>query len=197
MLNEHIASSAVDSLRDSKLIADELAKEWIMNSLSDRKNIIRFGFILQDLFSYEPVLSPTRWLVNWTIARKSTENLALFQLKWHLKDFTVGNNSSISKHVLVSSTSDLLQSKIFCSSQVAPLLTWALDDHDITVANLIDLTAWSIPFAKENAVQGIKSIVNESLKSPETKKFVKDTLIQYIHKIHGKETEVNKGNDVS
>jgi len=148
MLNERIASSAVDSLRDSKLIADELVKEWIMKSSSDRKNIIRFGFILQDLFLYEPVLSPTRWLVNWTIARNSTERLALFQLKWHLKAFTIGNHSIISKNTLVSSASSLLQSKNFCSTTVAPSLIRTLAEHDSTVVNSIDLTVWSIPFAK-------------------------------------------------
>eukprot|EP01035_Chromulina_nebulosa_P066063 gene66063-90407_t len=82
LINSTIASTAVDSLRDSQDIANQLAKDWLIQFLDDKSNQKKFGYFLQDLFSYEPVLSPTRWLVHWSVNSTATRVLSLQQLQW-------------------------------------------------------------------------------------------------------------------
>ena len=167
-MNQTLTSTAIDSLRDSKEVANQLAKSWLIGFLGDKNNATKFGYVLQDLFAYEPVLSPTRWLVYWTIAHEPTKALAVSQLKWNLHNNIVGDTSPAAKE-LVLATKHLLQNKSFIDHQTIPLLKWTLQENKAVISNTIDLVASSIPFAKDSTAEGLKYLVTESLKSSEAK----------------------------
>jgi hypothetical protein len=57
ILNEQIASTAIETIRDSKALANTMAKAWISEALADKTTPKKFGDILNRIFSYESVRS--------------------------------------------------------------------------------------------------------------------------------------------
>jgi len=67
LVKESIKFSAVESLRDSHLIANQLAKNLVIDVFKHPDSINKLGQILQYMFNYDGVLQPTRNLVYWSL----------------------------------------------------------------------------------------------------------------------------------
>lgn len=131
LLNEQISSSAVETLRDSKLVAQQLAKTIVMDALADAHNQGKFGEFLQYAFAYESILYPTRWLVHWSIhTDNSVANSRVFlkeQLLHWLQDTdrTYGPQKQ-----LVDLCDWWLREERSRVEAVDPLLVWTLRQKD-------------------------------------------------------------------
>jgi hypothetical protein len=72
LINESLATSAVDQIRDSHHIANELSKELVMDMLTDKKSPEKLGTLLKHVFKYESLLQPTRELIYWSLKLPTT-----------------------------------------------------------------------------------------------------------------------------
>lgn len=91
LINDSLATTAVDQLRDSQVAAHELSKSLIVDVLTDKHTPPKLGIILQSIFSYESLLQPTRDLIYWSIQIPSTFNPIYQQTKQTLNYVDVSN----------------------------------------------------------------------------------------------------------
>lgn len=157
-----------------------------MQILNDKASQISFGYVLQNLFAYEPVLAPTRWLVNYSISLPITTTLAINQAKWHVHYNSVGERQSTNSALIASSLSHVLRSQSFVDLQVAPLCAWSIRQNFTTDA-LSETIIWCLPAAKvlfnwtflpssfktaiaqDQVIKSAASMIEESLRSDQTK----------------------------
>lgn len=94
LLHEQLTSSAIDSLRDSHAIANDLAKKLSLDILKEPETLGKFGQLLGYIFAYESVLYPTRLLIYWSIGTDVAFKNAIIQTKWQIGRWqrTVGPN---------------------------------------------------------------------------------------------------------
>jgi hypothetical protein len=89
-VNTQLSSAAVDSMKDSQEIANDLARSLVMEVLHGKNNTRKLGELLQYTFAYETVLAPTRDLIYWSLATPEVVNntlwLCKYQRDYWLKD---------------------------------------------------------------------------------------------------------------
>ena len=144
LLNETLASQAVDSIKDSKAVVNEVAKSVITDILNHKSTPKRFGLILKDVFSNESVLSPTRWLVYWSLDLESTFKSLMGQSNWQIEHFSKNYGFTL----LQTQAILLLSSPEFRKVQVNPLLQWTMKQQDIAIDPLAEVVKWILPFNK-------------------------------------------------
>ena len=79
-LKSSAKSSAVDSLRDSKKVANEMARDIVYTFLKEKSSQGKFGDLLQSIFAYESTLYPTRWLIYWSLGLDYTKKNIEYQV---------------------------------------------------------------------------------------------------------------------
>ncbi len=98
LINQQIATTTADSLRNSSVIAHNLAKSMILDVLT-QQNIKSFGKMSQRMLGLDYTLQSTRGILFWSLRFPAVENVSMILIK-----------SSV--HIAVSSTYDHLQSVI-------------------------------------------------------------------------------------
>ncbi len=99
LINEQIASTTADSLRNSSVIAHNLAKSMILDVLTPQ-NIKSFGKMSQRMLGLDYTLQSTRSILFWSLRFPVVENVSKILIK-----------SSV--HIAISSSYENLQSAIF------------------------------------------------------------------------------------
>lgn len=182
ILNEQISSTAVDSLRDSQLVANEMAKTIIYDVLREKETKGKFGELLQFLFAYESVLHPTRWLVYWSLNLDTTLDSVVYQTKWQINYWAKQDPTAFLSSSLLDSSIYWLKSIEARKHHIDPLLLWTLKQKEIAdpVAGIV---VDALPYVKETTVDALKWAVSESLKSECTKKAVQEGLVYYLKNV--------------
>ena len=171
LVHETLSSSAVDSIRDSQQLANELAKCLIIEVLDRKENRGKLGLLLQHLFVSDAVLSPTRELVYWSLTLDETVKNTIFYTNLH-RNYWLGL-SKIGQHVRTrrgverqQGAKELTQEAILALAiqwlsdpqtrkvVINPLLDWTLKSQESVIAPLATITAESIPWAKVSFIYG-------------------------------------------
>eukprot|EP01038_Epipyxis_sp_PR26KG_P009578 gene9578-12901_t len=176
LLNAQIASSAIDSMKDSQILVNELAKSMLLEVLKDDHSSQKFGELLKHILSYQPTRYSTRSLIYWTLRSDPIIQTSSSQSVWwiHYWSHTTGINE-----VSLITTNWLLH-PLTQKNNIVPLLDWTLNQHPITIKPLAHLIEWSLPFSKPATVSGIKQHIRDSLQSPEVKAVVKEGLLHFL-----------------
>ena len=173
LVHETLSSSAVDSIRDSQQLANELAKCLIIEVLDRSENPGKLGLLLQYLFEYDAVLSPTRELIYWSLIQDETVKNTIFYTNLN-RNYWLGL-SALGQHVRTNrgverqrGAKELTQEALLALAiqwlsdpetrkvVINPLLDWTLKSQESVITPLADLTAEYIPTAKVRRLYGKK-----------------------------------------
>jgi len=181
LVNEQINAAAVDSIRDSQDIANEMAKKLILDALSDEKNTAELGKLLQYIFAANSVLVPTRELIYWSIMLPNAMESSLFQARSQ-RNYWLENKEgrALSRDQLVFIIDWWLRETTSKDLVVKPLLDWTLQQKLITIDPLCNLVVESLPYAKDHTVKVISDSITENLKSQSIKEAAKDAIVTYL-----------------
>jgi hypothetical protein len=169
---ETLTSSAVDSIRDSQQLANELAKSLVIEVLDKKENIGKLGELLEYTFASDTVLSPTRELIYWSLKLDSTSSNIKWNCQWHrnywlgLSSFNgwrLDDNRNVdmktdwdkeyggrehTRAAIVALAVAWLKDPLSRTIVVTPLLAWTLQQREEVVVPLAALTSDVIPWAK-------------------------------------------------
>ena len=165
LVHETLSSSAVDSIRDSQQLANELAKCLLIEVLDRSENPGKLGLLLQYLFEYDAVLSPTRELIYWSLIQDETVKNTIFYTNlnrnYWLGLSTLGQHvrtnrgverqrgaKELTQEVLLALAIQWLSDPETHKIVITPLLDWTLKSQESVITPLAALTAESIPTAK-------------------------------------------------
>jgi hypothetical protein len=144
IINNQIASTAADSIRESDIIVKDYAKALIMDTLNDKESRAKVGIILQGILAHEPVLQPTRALVYWGVQSESSVNNLAWQSKYGLNQWV----DLYGEKVVSKASVDYLDSMHAQHIVIKPILLWVLKQkawcQDPAAANVV----YSLPWAK-------------------------------------------------
>ena len=165
LVHETLSSSAVDSIRDSQELANELAKCLVIEVLDRKENRGKLGELLQDMFVSDTVLSPTRELIYWSLTLDNTIKNTIFYTNLH-RNYWMGL-SNVGQHVrttrgmtreqgakdftqdaLVALAIKWLHDPVNRKSVINPLLDWTLKSQESVISPLAIISAEAIPWAK-------------------------------------------------
>lgn len=136
IINEQLASSAADSIKESQETANEMAKLFLLELFSDKENSAKLGVFLGDLFTHETVLHPTRELLFWSIATdhsmRNTEAYCQYLRDYWLRD----EGSPATTKNIVDLGEWWLLHPLSRIDIVTPLITWTLEQPEMTIEPL-------------------------------------------------------------
>lgn len=144
LINEKIALTAADQIKDSHVIAHELSKSLLLDFLHNPSSKNQFGQFLNDIFRYEYLLAPTRNLIYWSF---TTPNV-----HYYIYDFTKYQTVQWFHYYAPSLCASLLCDYITypenSQSTFIPSLQSLLRSEESIVQPLTDLVTSSLPDAK-------------------------------------------------
>jgi hypothetical protein len=148
LINEQIASSAIDSIKDSQRIAHELSKSILLDYLDDEVSINQFGEFLKTIFGYESLQFSTRDLIYWSLSfpevHKSIYSMTQYQTNEYFKSF--------GKPLVFSLFTSWLTSPVTYKHFFIPQFTELLRNDENLVKPFAGLIASSIPNATASLV---------------------------------------------
>jgi hypothetical protein len=144
ILNEKIASSAVHSIRSSTVVANELGKSLVVETLNHPETQEKFGLLLQQIFSYESVIKPTRELILWSILLDPVVKSADDLVKYHRDYWLKGDGLSTTNMQLSWLISNWLVSDSTRSIVIIPYLNWYFSNEEICIEPLKDIIKRSL-----------------------------------------------------
>jgi hypothetical protein len=144
ILNEQIASTAVDSIRESHDLVKALAKDLILDVLNDPNNPKKLGVFINHTLSFESVLYPTRDLIYWTLKLDSSHKNFLFQSKWQV-NYWMKNNGCYS---IVNLSECWLNSSDSKDTTIIPFLQSVLTDKNTVADPLAKIISTALPLAQ-------------------------------------------------
>ena len=92
LVHDTITSQAVDELKRSQQMANDLAKSLILEVLKRKENRGKLGELLQYTFAADTVLTPTRELIYWSLELEQTFKNIVWQVQWH-RNYWLGLSS--------------------------------------------------------------------------------------------------------
>ena len=92
LVHDTITSQAVDELKRSQQMANDLAKSLILEVLGRKENRGKLGELLQYTFAADTVLTPTRELIYWSLELEQTFKNIVWQVQWH-RNYWLGLSS--------------------------------------------------------------------------------------------------------
>eukprot|EP01031_Cornospumella_fuschlensis_P032744 gene32744-39584_t len=174
LINEQLAATAVDTIRDSQALAHELSKKLVVDYLTNKNSSEHVGIVLKVATSYESILKPTRDLIYWSL-----------QFPCSI-DPIATNAKSIINYIPVETVSilaqDWLKHPVTKKDIIVPLLTWTFQQPDVSVEPLRDVMVDWLPTSKELIKGTLKTSLLDALKSEETKDLVRDSIVGYLSK---------------
>lgn len=173
LVHETLSSSAVDTIRDSQQLANELAKVVVLEVLGRKENQNKLGLFLQYIFASDTVLSPSRELIFWSLAFPETFSNLIYCAKWH-RNYWIGRSSlncwhfddnqitnnnhawDLGQHgdrehiqaAVVKLTAQWLDDPTSRTEVATPLLDWTLQQQEFVISPLAVVIAEAIPWAK-------------------------------------------------
>ncbi len=167
LLNEQITSSAVDSIRESQLIANEMAKSLIIEFFREPSSPKKFGELLNYIFSYESVLKPSRDIVYWSLQSSETYKSVELQAKSNSLAL-IGPEGGASTSV-TNLTSDWLLRRDTRLSTFNPVISWACKEPAVTVEPLAGIVEQVLPLTRPVLVESLKYWAGVALQSEDVK----------------------------
>jgi hypothetical protein len=156
LINETLTSSAVDSIRDSRQLANELAKSLLIEVLER----------LLYLFVSDTVLSPTRHTIYWTLTLENTIKNIVTNVEIH-RDYWLGFTENydrsmrsikklhtrhegrlITDVMLMNQVILWLEDPLSRTAVLTPLIEWTLQQDEIVKFPLTDLAVSFLPWIK-------------------------------------------------
>eukprot|EP01031_Cornospumella_fuschlensis_P028915 gene28915-34894_t len=159
LINEQLAATAVDTIRDSQALAHELSKKLVVDYLTNKCSSEHFGIMMKVATSYESILKPTRDLIYWSLQFDSIASNAKSIIK---KDYIPVEAVSVLAQ-------DWLKRPVTKKDVIVPLLTWTFQQPDVCVEPLRDVIMDWLPTSKELIKDTLKISLLAALKSEETK----------------------------
>jgi hypothetical protein len=147
LINDRIASSAVDQLRDSEMLAQKLAKEVVFDLLNDRHSPERLGTLLKYVFSYESLLQPARDLLYWSLHLPQSYG----SIYWMSKQ-SIQQMGQYEKQALASISQQWLLRPETRIHIITPLLICSFLQQANVALTLSELATATLPLAKVQAV---------------------------------------------
>ena len=162
LVKETIKSSAVESLRDSQLLANQLAKDLVIDIFKHPESTRKLGEILKYMFNYENVLAPTRSLVYWSLKLPPTVASTVTLVNSQRDYFFIGEGEAFTSRNVSLLVRQWLQNRENMHSTVFPLVNSILTQqnaaslqpivHDAAIAirgaevSNVKLNVLSLPF---------------------------------------------------
>ena len=81
---------------------------------------------------------------------------------------------------LVKITNDWLRDAATREQTVKPLLDWTLKQQELAATPIAEITAASLPWAKDATVEAFRYEISENLKSEEVRKAATGALVEYL-----------------
>ena len=166
LMHEQLTSSAVDSIRDSRELAHELAKSLLIEVLERKENRGKFGELLLYLFVSDTVLSPTRQTIYWSLTSESTIENIVTNVKTH-RDYWLGFTENYDRGIraiqklhtrhegrlmtdilLMSQVIHWLEDPLSRTAVITPLIDWTLQQNEIVKFPLTEITVSFLPWIK-------------------------------------------------
>lgn len=179
LINETLTSSAVDSIRDSRQLANELAKSLLIEVLERKENRGKFGELLLYLFVSDTVLSPTRHTIYWTLTLDNTIKNIVSNVEIH-RDYWLGFTENydrsmrsikklhtrhegrlITDVMLMNQVILWLEDPLTRTAVLTPLIEWTLQQDEIVKFPLTDLAVDFLPWIKVSTALMEPSIVRQ------------------------------------
>ena len=140
LVDRAIAPTAVDSIKESEELVNELAKTICIDVLQKKEYATVFGVFLQDLFKFDSVREPTVGLVTWAVATPEA-----FQNTLHLakvnRDYWIGVDQEGRPYTDVA-LRDLstwwFDHPLTKTDVVLPLITWSLEQREMALDPAVD-----------------------------------------------------------
>jgi hypothetical protein len=194
LVNDTLAITALEGIKDSHDLAQSIAKQLVVQVLTTPIYQDQFADILKYIFSYESVLSPTRWLVYWSLGGEDCKSNLIYQSKWQLnywmhdKEPIGAKNFSVDQ--INSGIASWLSNPASRKNVIIPNITLYLNNNIDTITTEM---AKSIPKAQDKTIEGLSHLIVESLKSDMVRSAARDGLLYYFKLSSGK--EVQQDND--
>lgn len=166
LMHEQLTSSAVDSIRDSRQLAHELAKSLLIEVLERKENRGKFGELLLYLFVSDTVLSPTRQTIYWSLTSESTIENIVTNVQMH-RDYWLGFTENYDRGIraiqklhtrhegrlmtdilLMSQVIQWLEDPLSRTAVITPLIDWTLQQDEIVKFPLTEVTVSFLPWIK-------------------------------------------------
>lgn len=165
LINDQLTSSAVDSIKDSQLLANRISKSLISNLLSDHTTPEQFGTLLREIFIYEYIRAPTRDLAYWSLHLSDTKRNTFFLAKDNLSYWIKDSGYILIKDILCYQIThpDL---RIY---SISPLLKWTFSKSSSIIKPLTEVSATAIKDQEPLTTDTFKYFVSEFLKSEDSK----------------------------
>ncbi len=167
IINDQLTSSAVDSIRESQLAANQLAKSLLIELLHDEHSPKKFGELLKYTFAYESVLKPTRDLIHWSLRTDSTMTSVEQQARTGLYSYMSRTGSA--KSQLVGLSTHWLGQRDTRLFTLNPLLTWTMKQPELAVDPLAEVVKVALPHTRSSVVESMQYYALEALKSEDVK----------------------------
>eukprot|EP01041_Mallomonas_annulata_P009590 gene9590-19933_t len=185
LVKERITTSAVESLRDSQQLANDMAKTLVIDIFQDKANVKKLGHILQYLFSFEKVLEPTRHLVHWSLQLPVTVDNTTWLVKAQRQYYFTGGGSTYTNHHLLVLIQDWLLHPQSRSEVIRPLVLSVIRDTDTNTdlfRSITQLTSTNIKDKhNEVAIQGaLNWAITEFLNAEQTKAVARDSMVHFL-----------------
>ena len=145
LVHDTITSQAVDELKRSHQMANDLAKSLILEVLGRKENRGKLGELLQYTFAADTVLTPTRELIYWSLELEQTFKNIVWQVQWH-RNYWLGLSSfdGYQSDVALSIIRGGLESETYDDSAGARYVDHHLSPH-CSILHCISLRCNGIP----------------------------------------------------
>lgn len=198
LVNDTLAITALEGIKDSHDLAQSIAKQLVVQVLTTPIYKNQFADILKYIFSYESILSPTRWLVYWALDGRDCLSNALYQSKWQLNYLMNDQEPIGAKNYSVGQINHGLDSWLRNSMTrkdiLIPNISLYLNENiDVITKEMVK----SIPKTQDKTIEGLSTIIVESLKSEVVRSAARDGLVYYFKLTSGKEIKQDKDKEKS
>ena len=188
LVNDTLAITALEGIKDSHDLAQSIAKQLVLQVLTTPIYQDQFADILKYIFSYDSVLSPTRWLVYWSLSGRDCKSNLIYQSKWQLNYWMHDQEPIGAKNFSVdqinSGIASWLSNPASRKNILIPNLTLYLNNNlDSITKEMVK----SIPKAQDKTIEGLSHLIVESLKSDMVRSAARDGLVHYFKLSSGKE----------
>jgi hypothetical protein len=192
LVNDTLTMTALEGIKDSHDLAQSIAKQLVLQVLTTPIYQDQFAGVLNYIFSYESVLSPTRRLIYWTIGGKNCFHSTIYQSKWQLNYLMhdiepLGAKQNTVNQInqgLKSWTSNPLSRK----NIIIPNISWYLNQNIDVIAKDV---AKAITKVEEETIEGLSNLIVESLKSDAVRSAAREGILYYFKLSSGSSEKEN------
>lgn len=212
LVNDKLALSASDTIKESHDDAERLAKKLVLEALNKVEYRNEFGKVLEYIFSVESVRRPTRDLIYWSVSLPLSLNEIDRQAFSYARFFFIPSTRSAMpaagadslRHASGFSYTTLQLSTLIswwlmtphAKTVVNPLLEWTLKQPHVSEA-VVQIVNDALPYCAPYWKMCAKDAIKASLQSHELKIAARDSLMFLLKNVGEApfaETEQEHGN---